>query len=133
MISGPEYSFCIDNQWVYHEHTIDERETVGWTHTVTQSDSTASLTVPNDLLISGGGMRVCNQPYISRNEFTNVFGATSCHNIQYCSDGSGYVASDGVADCSIPIITSISSDKPNGTYSFGTVIDIDITFSEPVS
>lgn len=86
--------------------------------TVSQSDSTASLTVNtfSDLTGSGAGMRVCNQPYISRNEFTNVFGTTSCHYIQYCSDGSGYVASDGVGDCSSPLISSVSSNKPDGTY-----------------
>jgi hypothetical protein len=36
-------------------------------------------------------------------------------------------------DTAPPIITSISSDKPNGTYSTGTTIDIDVTFSEPVA
>jgi len=34
---------------------------------------------------------------------------------------------------SAPTITSISSDKTNGTYGVGTVIDIDVTFSQAVT
>ena len=36
-------------------------------------------------------------------------------------------------DTTPPTITNISSDKPNGTYTVGEVIDIDVTFSEPVT
>mgnify|MGYP001263521003 CR=1 FL=1 len=36
-------------------------------------------------------------------------------------------------DTSAPTITSVSSDKANGTYGVGEVIDIDVTFSKPVS
>lgn len=36
-------------------------------------------------------------------------------------------------DTTAPTITSISSDKANGTYGIGEVIDIDVTFSEAVT
>ncbi len=36
-------------------------------------------------------------------------------------------------DSTPPTITSVSSDKTNGSYSVGEVIDIDVTFSEPVT
>lgn len=36
-------------------------------------------------------------------------------------------------DATAPIITNISSDKADGTYTIGEVIDIDVTFSENVS
>ncbi len=37
------------------------------------------------------------------------------------------------SDTTAPTITSVSSDKPNGTYTTGEVIDIDVTFSEAVT
>ncbi|MDO8336146.1 MAG: Ig-like domain-containing protein, partial [Candidatus Saccharibacteria bacterium] len=37
------------------------------------------------------------------------------------------------ADATAPTITSISSDKANGSYRVGEVIDIDVTFSEAVT
>jgi hypothetical protein len=36
-------------------------------------------------------------------------------------------------DATAPIITNVSSDKADGTYTIGEVIDIDVTFSENVS
>ncbi len=36
-------------------------------------------------------------------------------------------------DATAPTITNISSDKTNGSYTTGEVIDIDVTFSEPVT
>lgn len=36
-------------------------------------------------------------------------------------------------DTTAPTITSVSSDKANGTYTVGEVIDIDVTFSEAVT
>ncbi|MDO8512701.1 MAG: DUF2341 domain-containing protein [bacterium] len=36
-------------------------------------------------------------------------------------------------DDTLPTIQSVSSDKANNTYTTGTVIDIDLTFSEPVT
>ncbi len=38
-----------------------------------------------------------------------------------------------VIDTTAPTITSVSSDKANGTYAVGEVIDIDVTFSEAVT
>lgn len=38
-----------------------------------------------------------------------------------------------VLDSTAPTITSVSSDKANGTYGEGEVIDIDVTFSEAVT
>jgi hypothetical protein len=37
------------------------------------------------------------------------------------------------ADTTPPTVTNVSSDKANGTYGVGTVIDIDVTFSEAVT
>jgi hypothetical protein len=37
------------------------------------------------------------------------------------------------SDATPPTITSVSSDKSNGTYGAGTIVDIDITFSEAVT
>ena len=37
------------------------------------------------------------------------------------------------ADVTAPTITNVSSDKANGTYTTGEVIDIDVTFSEAVT
>jgi len=37
------------------------------------------------------------------------------------------------ADTTAPTITNVSSDKTNGTYGVGEVIDIDVTFSEAVT
>ncbi len=37
------------------------------------------------------------------------------------------------SDSTAPTITSVSSDKANGTYTTGEVIDIDVTFSEAVT
>jgi len=56
--------------------------------------------------------------------------------------GSGTVASASVTNVTVsctnndvtpPTITSVSSDKTNGTYTVGTVIDIDVNFSEAVT
>jgi photosystem II stability/assembly factor-like uncharacterized protein/IMP cyclohydrolase len=44
----------------------------------------------------------------------------------------GYIYT-GVIDTTPPTITNISSDKANGTYATGEVIDIDVTFSETVT
>lgn len=38
-----------------------------------------------------------------------------------------------VTDTTAPTITSVSSDKTNGSYTTGVVIDIDVTFSEAVT
>lgn len=38
-----------------------------------------------------------------------------------------------VIDTTAPTITTVNSDKTNGTYGSGTVIDIDVTFSENVT
>jgi len=38
-----------------------------------------------------------------------------------------------VIDKTAPTITNVSSDKPNGSYTIGAVIDIDVTFSEAVT
>lgn len=38
-----------------------------------------------------------------------------------------------ILDQSAPTITNVSSDKTNGTYAASEVIDIDVTFSEPVT
>lgn len=40
---------------------------------------------------------------------------------------------DYPVDSTAPTITSVSSNKSNSTYSFGEVIDIDVTFSEAVT
>lgn len=37
------------------------------------------------------------------------------------------------SDATAPTITNISSDKANGTYGIGETIDVDVTFSEPVT
>ncbi|MEO8637675.1 MAG: Ig-like domain-containing protein [Candidatus Taylorbacteria bacterium] len=42
-------------------------------------------------------------------------------------------ASVSTIDPTIPTITNVSSDKANGTYKTGEVIDIDVTFSETVT
>ncbi len=44
----------------------------------------------------------------------------------------GYIYT-GVLDVVAPTITNISSDKANGTYATGEVVDIDVTFSEAVT
>jgi hypothetical protein len=58
------------------------------------------------------------------------------------SSGSGTVASANVTNVSVactsndltaPTITDVSSDKANGSYATGEVIDIDVTFSEAVT
>ena len=43
------------------------------------------------------------------------------------------ITSAGGGDVTAPTITNISSDKANGTYGVGEVIDIDVTFSENVT
>lgn len=57
-----------------------------------------------------------------------------------CIDQSGNINAEDysisfstVADSSAPTITSVSSDKSDGTYTVGEVIDIDVTFSEAVT
>jgi len=50
------------------------------------------------------------------------------------SGNQGFDATDTITkDSNLPTITNISSDKPNGSYTTGEVIDIDITFSEAVT
>lgn len=44
----------------------------------------------------------------------------------------GYIYT-GILDVTPPTITNVSSDKANGTYTTGEVIDIDVTFSEAVT
>jgi photosystem II stability/assembly factor-like uncharacterized protein len=44
----------------------------------------------------------------------------------------GYIYTSAV-DTTAPTITSVSSDKTNGQYTVGEVIDIDVTFSEAVT
>lgn len=55
---------------------------------------------------------------------TDSFGNTSTSSVRSFTVG---------ADVTAPTITNISSDKANGTYGVGEVIDIDITFSENVT
>ncbi len=45
----------------------------------------------------------------------------------------GVVSDGSVFILMPPFITNINSDKPNDTYRPGDVIDIDVTFSEPVT
>lgn len=57
-------------------------------------------------------------------------------NISTDDSGTGQHIDDVVvtdSDTTAPIITSVSSDKANGSYKAGEVIDIDVTFSEAVT
>jgi hypothetical protein len=49
------------------------------------------------------------------------------------NDGYPYLLWQSYADVTAPTITNVSSDKANGTYTTGEVIDIDVTFSEAVT
>jgi len=49
----------------------------------------------------------------------------------YATANSGSVAF--ILETVVPTITNVSSDKTNGTYTTGEVIDIDVTFSEAVT
>lgn len=65
---------------------------------------------------------------------------TTWNGVSISDDGSriyavrenGYIYT-GIVDLVAPTITNISSDKANGTYATGEVIDIDVTFSEAVT
>jgi|GEM_PF-1181952 len=65
-------------------------------------------------------------------ETTDVFLSEDGSKIFASTSNYIYTAILGV-DSTPPIITSVSSNKQNGTYSAGTIIDIHVTFSEPVS
>jgi len=45
----------------------------------------------------------------------------------------GYIYASDNSDSTPPTITNVSSDKANGSYTVGEVIDIDVTFSEAVT
>ncbi len=47
--------------------------------------------------------------------------------------GAGNYIYTGIVDITTPTITNVSSDKANGTYTTGEVIDIDVAFSEAVT
>jgi hypothetical protein len=67
-------------------------------------------------------------------------GSRNWQSISSASDGgkisaavdSGYIYTF-TPDTTAPTITNVSSDKTNGTYTVGEVIDIDVTFSEAVT
>ena len=72
--------------------------------------------------------------------YTDITVSTgNCYKYQYLiSDVQGNQAiftstNEAKVDTILPTITTVSSDKANGTYGVGTVIDIDLTFSEPVT
>lgn len=66
--------------------------------------------------------------------------STTWNGVSISDDGSriyavrenGYIYT-AILDLIAPTITNISSDKANGTYATGEVIDIDVTFSEAVT
>ncbi len=49
------------------------------------------------------------------------------------NDGYPYLLWQDYSDVTAPTITNVSSDKTNGSYTVGEVIDIDVTFSEVVT
>lgn len=56
--------------------------------------------------------------------------ATNSEGTDYSSDAT---FTTGSCDSTAPTVTSISSDKTNGSYKAGDIIDIDVTFSESVT
>ena len=72
--------------------------------------------------------------------WTTETSATGWKSVAMSSDGlevvavaqNGYIYT-GVVDITLPTITNVSSNKSNGSYSIGEVIDIDVTFSEAVT
>lgn len=74
----------------------------------------------------------------------DLYSSTDCHEVQKALlavelDQAGFCSGEAavVPDCATvdatPTITSVTSDTVNGYYKKGSVIDIDITFSEAVS
>ncbi|MBI4407896.1 MAG: M4 family metallopeptidase [Candidatus Kerfeldbacteria bacterium] len=74
----------------------------------------------------------------------DLYSNTDCHEVQKALlavelDQAGFCSGEAavVPDCAsvdaTPTITSVTSDTANGYYKLGSVIDIDVTFSEAVS
>lgn len=61
-------------------------------------------------------------------DFSTVWAIDGVNN-----DGYPYLLWQDFSDVTAPTISSVSSDKANGSYKAGEVIDIDVTFSEAVT
>ena len=67
---------------------------------------------------------------------TYVFGGFTPQAAEFDGTGSGGAdigAVNFTSDVTAPTVSNVSSDKTNGTYTIGEVIDIDVTFSEAVT
>lgn len=123
--------------------TFDGPVTVG-TGNITIKTTTGNTTVETiDVtsgLVTGGGTAI-----ITINPSTTLTGLTEYYVLvdatafddvatnSYAGIASTTAWSFTTSDGTAPTITNVSSDKTNGSYTVGEVIDIDVTFSEAVT
>jgi len=123
--------------------TEEEGLIIGTGSTQTVSSITTTASSGNVVLLSGvagGGAETISDAsgtncldYLTITNVT-VSGGATFHAGSHSTDGggnSGWLFTD--CDTTPPTITNVSSDKANGSYTTGEVIDIDVTFSEEVT
>jgi hypothetical protein len=98
-------------------------------------ESGATVTLYDNLTSVGTGACASSTVTITSSALSEATHATM-NAKQTDVAGNVSVASSNLSvtiDPSLPTITSVSSDKADGTYTVGEVIDIDVTFSETVT
>jgi photosystem II stability/assembly factor-like uncharacterized protein len=121
--------------------TWTERTSAGqrnWTYLTASSDGT-KLAAIYQTVSQDGYIYTSTDSGASWTQETSA-GPRGWQGLNITPDGANLAASvnggyiyTATVDSTAPTITSVSSDKTNGTYGVGEVIDIDVTFSEAVT
>lgn len=124
--------------------TFDETVTVvaakNLTIKKTSDDSTIeTISVTGGLVSGSGGTTITVNPSVTLADLTSYYilidsGAfIDASSNAYTGITLATTWNFTTADITAPTITNVSSDKTNGSYTVGEVIDIDVTFSEAVT
>ncbi|MFA6050302.1 MAG: peptidoglycan-binding protein [Candidatus Paceibacterota bacterium] len=114
-----------------------------WTQRASLRDWRAITSDPNGLRLAAsetdGSIFVSLDSGVTWSEETTGVGASLWRGITFSESGGRIIAASSnnylfrAIDDTVPTIAEITSSLPHGTFGTGDVIDIDVTFSEPVT
>ncbi len=117
--------------------TTSSAATVTWTTDESSTSKVAYGTAAGTYTVSTSSSSMVTSHSIG---LTELSASTQYYYVVVSADSLGNTSTSSekrlltdVVDVTAPTVTSVSSDKTNGSYTTGEVIDIDVTFSEAVT